>query len=128
MEALSPDEQQTAALAFAWLDTYRALSRGQGEAHDAMSARPPRTACRAGGGTPYEIWATLTLFYVLHGFCKDVYPMLQTHEAVGTPHDFIPRVQALLERLERAYHPAASSGGAAPACGGGEAAAASVGY
>jgi hypothetical protein len=141
MDTLSADEQQTAALAFAWLDTYRALSRKQDEAPAAMSARPARTAGRAGGGTPYEIWATLTLFYVLHGFSKEVYPMRQTHVAVGLPHDFLPRVEALLARLERASsfsdRPAASRGGggaaAASSCGGEEeealaTPAASVGY
>ncbi len=122
MESLSADEQQTAALAFAWLDTYRALSRGKKEAPAVMSVRPPRT----GGGTPYEIWATITLFYVLHGFSKEVYPMQQTHEAVGLPGDFLQRVQNLLARLECEHYqqPAASS-----CCGEEEEAApASVGY
>jgi hypothetical protein len=131
--SLSPDERRTAALAFEWLDTYRALSRRLNEAPASMSVRPARAAssssCGGGGdGTPYEIWATLTLFYVLHGFRKDVYPMLQAHEAVGTPPDFLARVQALLARLEAAAA-AVGAPGDAPACyDDGDATPTSVGY
>ena len=116
--SLSPDERRTAALAFEWLDTYRALSRRLNEAPASMSVRPARAAsssCGGGGdGTPYEIWATLTLFYVLHGFRKDVYPMLQAHEAVGTPPDFLARVEALLARLEAAAAAVGAPGDATP--------------
>jgi hypothetical protein len=114
--AFSDDEQRTIDMAFEWLDTYRALCRGQRETRDEMSVRPARA------GTHYEIWATLTLIYMLNGFCRGVYPMPEVAEAVQAPPDFITRVNRLIARLEQS--PDEARGGAAA----GAAAAASACY
>jgi hypothetical protein len=102
-DTLSDDERALVRQAFDWLVVYRLLCRGEGAAASARAPGPQPV------GTRYEVWATLTLIYILNGFSRTLFPMQQTCEAVQTAPDFMLRVNALLGRLEQPGFSAAAA-------------------
>jgi hypothetical protein len=83
---LSPEEKALLCLAHHWLSEYCARIKEP-------NARVPEPR-----GTKHEAWSMLTLVSILLGYA-DMFPRLRV--PVPTPPDFLPRIAALVYRLEQ---------------------------
>ena len=84
---LSHDEKAILRIARNWLIAYCA------------HVKEPNTLIPEPTGTRHEAWAMLTLVSMLFGY-SNLFPALRVQEP--TPADFLPRIAALVRRLESA--------------------------
>ena len=84
---LSHDEKALLRIARTWLSEYCA------------HIKEPNALIPEPRGTKHEAWSILTLVSILWGYAG-MFPTLQVREAVPTPPDFLPRIAALVRRLE----------------------------
>ena len=84
---LSDDEKDLLSTAHRWLQVY------------CKEIKEPQAVIPEPRGTTHEAWSTLTMVSILWGYA-DMFPGLRAKEQVPTQADFMPRIAALVRRLE----------------------------
>ena len=84
---LEDEEKELIRIAHRWLSEY------------CWHIKEPHARIPQPIGTVHEAWSTLTMVCILSGYA-DLFPALRVKDAVPTPPDFIPRIGALVRRLE----------------------------